>query len=164
MLVSAFLLPLQTQLVFALFFTCGIFFGGIFLLFALHLEFIPAIILMVVVGAILILIIFAVFISNQQSNRVNPLLTNKFYFYTYFILSLKGLLFFSTLKFTSFTQIWFINFCGELPAFKSLYNFSDSTNYSAMVLIIAFLLLIVTIGVSVAFSNPKNLKRDGRRI
>lgn len=157
MIVSVFLIPFQSQIIFALLFTFITFLCGVSILFILTFEFIPLIILLIVVGAVLILFVFAVFITNQQSNRLNNLLESKLSTYIYLIICLKCIFFASCLKFTSFFQIWFSKYTHieELLALKPLYDISDQSGYAPILLILSFLLLVLTVGISFLFSPKK---------
>ena len=166
MVISAFLITLQSQIIFALLFTFIIFLCGVSILFILTLEFIPLLILLIVVGAVLILFVFAMFITNQQSNRVNNLLENKFNRYIYLILCFKCIFFASSLKFTSFFQIWFSKYTHteELLALKPLYDLSDQFSYAPILIILSFLLLILTVGISFLLNAKKCLAKTSLAI
>lgn len=119
--------------------------------FTLGLELMPLLILLVVLGALLILIIFALFILNQK-NIFEKTVNTKFYLLILLIIT-KIFYFISSLKFYSFTQIWLLNLINEKESLVFFYSLNPLFGYGPVLLIIGVLLLSVTLGVSLIFKK-----------
>jgi hypothetical protein len=105
--------------------------------------------MLLVIGAFLILIVFAMFLLNQHTkinNIVKP--TSTVFLSCYVAFVLKLIIFFSSFPTFGITQLTIEHQLLETQAFIVLFDLSAFNSYGIMLLLIGFLLFILTISAS----------------